>query len=293
MKPTIGIIGGSGPLATIDIEQKILSATQKQKCVLTDQDYFNLIVFNYCGTHDRNDSVFFGKPDPLNQYIRYLSSISSLGVDLILLACNTAHMYLSVLQEKTEIPVISIMEKVLEHLSNHFPSCSRVGLISTKATAEKKLYHHIFSANQIDTFDISASTQSLIMEAIYLIKSGIRLNHDESFIKNTCLHSRINSDQVASLKTHPHKYVLLQEKVPNPTLIIEEAIEELVRNGCQHIVFGCTELPLAIPYLKKHPSIHFIDPNAIVAEAIVEQLQGIEHQITSNLNIKSKERRFI
>ena len=144
MKPTIGIIGGSGPLATLDIEQKIFSSTQKITNAVTDQDYFNLVVFNYCETHDRNDSVFFGKPDPLNQYVNYISSISTLGVDLILLACNTAHMYLPFLKEKTKIPIMSIIEKSYDYFCINFSSCSKVGLISTKATLEKQLYHNVF-----------------------------------------------------------------------------------------------------------------------------------------------------
>lgn len=293
MKPTIGIIGGSGPLATIDIEQKILSATQKITHTLTDQDYFNLVVFNYCGTYDRNDSVFFGKPDPLTQYIKYITSISALDVDLILLACNTAHMYLPLLREKTETPIISIVEKTLDYFQIHFPECSKVGLISTKATQEKKLYHNLFSRSDIDIIDIASSTQDSIMEAIYLIKAGIIPTHEDMFVENTRFPSKVNIEQARILKSHPYKQTLLQQKLPNPKLIVKKAVEELKRKGCRHIIFGCTELPLVIPYLKKESGIHYIDPNTIIAEAIVETLLDIENQTWQNIRLLSNERRYI
>lgn len=293
MKPTIGIIGGAGPLATIDIEQKILSSTQKITSTLTDQDYFNLVVFNYCGTYDRSDFVFFGKPDPLTQYIKYIASISSLGVDLILLACNTAHMHLSLLQEKTEIPIISIIEETLDYVQTNFLECSKIGLISTKATQEKKLYHNLFSRSDIDIIDINPSTQDSIMEAIYLIKAGVELTHEDLFIINTRLSSKSSLEQTRILKSHPYKKILLQQKLPNPKFIVQEAIEELKRKGCRHIIFGCTELPLVIPYLKKDPNIHFIDPNTIIAEAIVETLLDIENQTWSNIRVLKNERRYI
>jgi len=290
MKPTVGIIGGAGPLATVDIEQKILSATQKTVNTLTDQDYFNLVVFNYCGTHDRNDSVFFGKSDPINQYVKYIASISALEVDLILLACNTAHMYLPVLQERTKIPIISIIEKTLHYIQMKFPECSRVGLISTKATQEKKIYHNLFSRNAIDIIDVMPSTQDSIMKAIYLIKAGVEMTHEYTFVENTRFFSKATIEQAKMLKGHPYKEILLQPKLPNPKFIVEEAIEELKRKGCRHIIFGCTELPLVIPYLKKDPALHFIDPNTIIAEAIVETLLDIDNQAWSNIRVLSNKR---
>lgn len=292
MKPTVGIIGGSGPLATIDIEQKILSITKKLAGALTDQDYFNLVVFNYCGTYDRNDAVFFGKPDPLAQYRAYISSIEALGVNLILLACNTAHMYLPFLKEKMKTPIMSIIEETRTYLQANFPTCSKVGLIATKATQEKKLYHKLFEKNGIDIIDINPSTQDSVMKAIYLIKSGIDLTHEDEFIANDDVSLNISIEQNIILKNHPYKKILIEPKLSNPRLLIKEAIAELEKKGCRHIIFGCTELPLVIPYLKKEFDLHFIDPNAITAEAVVLNLMEIENQFWANRRIYVNERRY-
>ncbi|MBY0463175.1 MAG: aspartate/glutamate racemase family protein [Alphaproteobacteria bacterium] len=278
MKPTIGIVGGSGPLATLDIEKKILSTNQRLTKPLIDQDYFNLLVFNYSETYDRNDSVAFNRMSPLGQYISYVTAISNLNADLILLACNTAHMYLPILREKTNIPIINIMEITANYIKNKFPECSQLGLISTKVTQEKKLYHNVLIQHGIEAINIETSTQDTIMEAIYLIKAGVELSCTESCLENIHYTSNVEIERVRIIKNHPYKRVLLQEKVSNPTFAIESAIQELIKKGCRHIIFGCTELPLTIPYLKKDPDIHFIDPNAIVAEAIIETLISIEKQ---------------
>ena len=293
MKPTIGIIGGSGPLATLDIERKILFANQKLTNPLVDQDYFNLVVFNYSETYDRNDSVIFGRPNPLTQYIKYITSISALGVDLILLACNTAHMYLPALQERTKIPIISIIETTSNYLRVKFSKCSKAGLISTKATQEKKLYHSLLFRHDIEVVNVEPSTQDSLMEAIYLIKAGVELVHEEVSLKNINCSSKISIEQARVLKNHLHKQILLQQKFPNPKLIVKEAVEELKRKGCQHIIFGCTELPLVIPYLKKESDVHFIDPNTIIAEAIVKTLLDIENKTWSNIRVLSNEKRYI
>ena len=292
MKPTIGIIGGSGPLATLDIEKKILSANLKLTNPLIDQDYFNLVVFNYSGTYDRNDFVVFGRPDPLTQYNKYITSISALDVDLILLACNTAHMYLPALQEKTKIPIISIIEATANYLRLKHSKCSKAGLISTKATQEKKIYHDLLSRYDIEVVNVESSTQDSLMEAIYLIKAGVGLVHEEASLKNIRRSSSIGIEQARVLKNHPYKQILLQEKFPNPSFIVKEAIEELKRKKCQHIIFGCTELPLVIPYLKKESDLHFIDPNSIIAEAIVETLIDLENQTWKNIKVLSNERRY-
>ena len=200
MKPTIGIIGGSGPLATLDIEKKVLSAIQKLANPLIDQDYFNLVVYNYSETYDRNDSVFFGRPDPLAQYVKYVTSISALGVDLILLACNTAHMHLPKLREKTKVPLISLIEKTIDYLHTNFPNCCKAGLISTKATVEKKLYHSLLARYGIETVILEPTSQSSVMEAIYLIKAGTALHYQEPYLENPNHASKTNSEQINILK---------------------------------------------------------------------------------------------
>ena len=293
MKSTIGIIGGSGPLATLDIEQKIFFHTSELMHPLTDQDYFNVVIFNYVDTYDRNDSVCFGRPDPLSQYLNYVDSISEMGVDLILIACNTAHMHLPILREKTKVPIISLIEKTINYLQKEFPDCRKVGLISTKATVEKRIYHTHLLEQDIEIVTLSHPLQELIMQAIYLIKAGINLSKREPFLENSVRASKVNTQQGSILKNHPYKHTVLQQRVPNPINIIEQALKELRSQGCQHVILGCTELPLALPYLKKMKNLQLIDPNTIIACEIIEALHDIELKKWADLEVSNSARRYI
>jgi len=292
MKPTVGIIGGSGPLATLDIEQKILKETQNIRGVFIDQDYYNLVVLNYCSTPDRNDSFFSRKSDSLIQYTNCLLSIAKLGVDFILVACNTAHMYLPFLEKKTTIPILNMIEQTLIYIKKNFPQLSKIGLISTQATKEKRLYHELFQRDSIEIIDVKPDTQDLIMKAIYLIKAGVDLNSEDFLINNNNFH-RIGFQQDIEYKSHSHKKIFAEPTLPNPKFIIETAIQELKRKGCTHIIFGCTELPLVIPYLKKDPKICFIDPNNIIAKASVELLMKLENQIEADNENYITKRKYV
>lgn len=287
-KPTVGIIGGAGPLATLNIENNILSFMKALVHPLTDQDYFNMVTFNYCDIYDRNDTIFYGQSCPLNQYIKYIELISALEVDLILLGCNTAHVYLPILREKTKIPIISLIEETIKYLHQHYPTCKKVGLISTTKTREKGLYHQFLFKTNIDIVEVSSNTQNAIMEAIYIIKSGIDLSVPDKFFNNCINSSQLSAAKMAKLRNHPHKSILLQSCIPNPKYIIENAIKELIDLGSEYVVLACTELPLVLPYLDHLLRPKIINPNSVIAEAVVNNLLLLESHNNGTIIKKKK-----
>lgn len=50
---TLGILGGMGPLATVDLMTKIIALTPAQK----DQDHIHMIVDNYPQIPDRTEAI--------------------------------------------------------------------------------------------------------------------------------------------------------------------------------------------------------------------------------------------
>ncbi|GAA3333025.1 hypothetical protein GCM10020331_095450 [Ectobacillus funiculus] len=53
-KKVVGIIGGMGPLATVDLMNKIISYTPAMK----DQDHIHIIADNYSQIPDRTTAIF-------------------------------------------------------------------------------------------------------------------------------------------------------------------------------------------------------------------------------------------
>lgn len=276
MKPTIGIIGGCGPMATVDIEHKILKATQRLLHPLIDQDYFNLVVYNRTQFYDRNDAITFDQKNLFDEYLHCTNALISVGVDIILIACQTAHVYLPKLQQYIKIPIIDIVQETSLYISKLSPRISKVGILSTEATQREKLYHRSLADYDIEVIPIPPHIQKKLMEAIYIIKTGVNLADKPSVMPNEH-YSVMNEKKYFDLKKHPYRKILLQKYIPNPIIVIKEAIDYLADNGCKYVILGCTELPLVLPYIDiKELDVILIDPNTIVSESVVSLAHKLE-----------------
>ena len=282
MKPTIGIVGGCGPLATLDIEHKILNATKRLLSPLLDQDYFNMLVFSYTQFSDRNDAITINDKTLSDQFLRCARTLESVGVDFLLVACQTAHVYLPDLKSDINLPILDIIEETVSNIVKYLPRISKVGLLSTEATQKKKLYQSILAFHNIEVVNVSAEIQTKIMEAIYIIKTGASFVRGKRLLNNNqyCVNNQIKYSQI---KNHQYRCILLEKFLPNPLTSIQEAIYYLADNGCEHVILGCTELPLILPHINlKKIGINLIDPNNIVAESAVILANKLEQKKTIN-----------
>lgn len=278
MKPTIGIIGGCGPLATIDIEGKILKATQRIVHPLVDQDYFNLLVFNRTQFYDRNDAIISDQATLFDEYLNCAKSLISIGIDILLVACQTAHVYLPELQSNIDVPIVDIVHETARYTSKILPNISKVGLLSTDATQRKRLYQDTLISYDIEVITIPTDMQKKLMEAIYIIKTGVNLTNEGKELLND-RYFMIKKDKYSEFKNHSYRKILLERFFPNPIAIIKEAISYLISCGCNHVILGCTELPLLLPHINmKKIDINLIDPNTIVAESVVYLVNKLEQE---------------
>lgn len=285
MKSTIGIIGGCGPFATIDIENKILDATKRLMTPLLDQHYFNMLVFNYTQFSDRNDAISVNDISLGNQFLNCAKLLESVGINLLLIACQTAHVYLPQIKSAINIPILDIIDETVSSIVKSFPGISKVGLLSTEATQKKQLYQNALAPYDIEVENVSAEMQKKIMEAIYIIKTGINFIKENDILKNIQYCAK-NEEKYPEIKNHPLRRILLEKNLPNPLTTIQEAICYLKSNSCQHIILGCTELPLILPYLKDEQlDVELIDPNTIVAESAVILADKLENKIVADMEL--------
>jgi aspartate racemase len=278
MKPTIGIVGGCGPLATVDIEYKILKATKRLLYPLLDQNYFNMLIFNYTQFSDRNDAIAINDKTLFGEFLRCARALESIGINLLLVACQTAHVYVPGLKSAIDLPIVDIIEETVGSIVKSFPRISKVGLLSTEATQNKQLYQNALASYNIEVVSVSAEIQSKMMEAIYIIKTGVSLIKGKNFLNNSqyCIQNEIKNPKI---RNHPYRRILLEKKFPNPLTTIQEAIHYLANNECQHVILGCTELPLILPHINlKKIGVNLIDPNTIVAESAVILANKLEQE---------------
>src|SRR5579872_2815690 len=88
--PIIGILGGMGPEATVDLMRRVIAATPAR----SDADHIHMIVDNNPKVPSRIAAIIETTgPDPAPELIRMAQSLERAGADALAMPCNTAHAY--------------------------------------------------------------------------------------------------------------------------------------------------------------------------------------------------------
>lgn len=161
----IGILGGMGPAATLDLLQKILAATP----ALDDQDHVPTLVWNVPQLPDRLAAILGDGPSPLPHLIRAARALEDAGATAIAMPCNTAHFWADDLAAALNIPLLHIADAALHALPD---ATRRIGLLSTPATVQAGFYQRRFAARGIDTLIPAADDAARLMSAIRAVKAG-------------------------------------------------------------------------------------------------------------------------
>jgi len=165
----IGILGGMGPEATVDLFNKIIKLTPAAK----DQDHIRIIIDNNPKIPDRTNAIIGEGKDPLPELISTAKNLEKAGADFIIMPCNTAHYFIPGIQSKVNIPVLNIIQECANHIQKTFPAIKKVCLFASKGTYKTKIYNAFFDKINVDILIPSPSEQEQIMQVIYEVKSGV------------------------------------------------------------------------------------------------------------------------
>ncbi len=159
----IGILGGMGPAATVELFRRIVSTTPA-RC---DQDHIPIVIDNNPKIPDRGPFILNGRPDPRPALCHSARRLEKMGASFIAMPCNTAHVFLPYLQQAVRIPFLDMITETAQIITEPV-----VGLLATETTVHTKLYHKACAARGIDVLPPEPNDQISIMKAIYAIKSG-------------------------------------------------------------------------------------------------------------------------
>lgn len=241
-KPLIGILGGMGPQAGLDLASKITSETRGD----SDQDNVPVVVFSIPDNIPDRTEYLMGRSDadPSGEIARQLGIMARLGVTNAAIACNTAHadpIFQTVSrildEEGTTLTIHHLVDETIRFIRSEHPDISKVGILGTDGTYRLELYAKPLSeGGLVPVIPDPEVREKDVHDAIYNPATGIKAH----------------SDPV----TETARAQLLS------------AIEHLRIKGAELIILGCTELPLAIP----EPSIGdmiLVDPARIVARSLI------------------------
>ena len=164
----IGILGGVGPEATIDLFYKVIKFTPAKK----DQEHLRIIVDNNPKIPDRTAAILGKGEDPLLSLQETARNLEKAGADFIIIPCNTAHYYTSQIQESVNIPILNMIEETAKETHQRIPQIKKVGLLASIGTYKTKIYHQQFEKFNIEVISPEEKDKEEIMKAIYAVKAG-------------------------------------------------------------------------------------------------------------------------
>ena len=203
MEKILGIIGGLGPETSCSFCLNVNNGVKKVKDVQPQ-----IIMENVPMSDKALGIIAHGGfcAEVLGLLVDSVKRLNRAGVDVIVIPCNTVHVFINDLRKISDVPVLSIIEETAKECSAK--SFQKVGILGSSTTIKERLY------------------------ATELQKCGIELitpnNTNQQFISN-CIIKIIN-----------------QNFTPEDKQKMKEIIEKFKNDGAQAVILGCSDLFLII-----------------------------------------------
>ena len=166
-KKTLGIIGGMGPLATVELFRKLVTLTRAQ----SDREHIHILVDNFPQVPDRTASILDGGESPVPYILEAGGRLVQSGAELLLLPCNTSHYYYGEIASRLPVPLLNMLELTALHLQKE--GVHQVGLLATDGTIKTRVFEKALAEVGIRTLLPDEYGQKTVMDVIYLqVKAG-------------------------------------------------------------------------------------------------------------------------
>ena len=168
MFKTIGIMGGMGPAATVDLMDRIISMTD----AASDQEHIPMIVDNDTRIPDRTGAILGLCESPVPEMLASAKRLEAAGADFIIIACNTAHYFVPEIKDKIGIPILEMPAETAKLLKQR--GVKRAAVLATDGTLKSGVYGRTLERLGIEAMYPDEEQQKLVMSLIYdFIKKGV------------------------------------------------------------------------------------------------------------------------
>ena len=202
---TIGILGGMGPEASSTLYARMIKYIQTRFGAEQDTDYPPIVIYSL-PLSGFDETGITDEQLVSHQLIEGVKKLEMAGSDLVIIACNTVHLFYDQMQNAVNIPVFNIIEETKKRVAE--AGINKVGLFASETTGRLSLYQNNFSDSGIKVFSPDRSQQNALNLVIRHVMSGSQGEEDRE--------------------------VLIQ------------IARNFRKKGAEAVVMGCTEIPLAL-----------------------------------------------
>jgi len=166
MKKILGILGGMGPQATIDLQQKILNLTSAQK----DQDHIRIFTDSHPQIPDRMTAIISSGVSPASAMQKSLNKLISCGAQRIVMPCVTAHYYYKDMIVPPTIKFLNLLEITALACKSKFAG-KKAGILCTHGTAKTGIVAAELEKQNIPYIQPTDDNMNLLSKLILQVKA--------------------------------------------------------------------------------------------------------------------------
>jgi aspartate racemase len=242
METKIGIVGGMGPLAGIQLFLEILNETK----AATDNDHKSVVLLSYPSEIPSRPKFLSGEisENPGITISKILKELDLLKVSTVGIPCISAHgrqifslVENEVVQNNYSFKLYNLLEETSKYIKKNYNEEVKVGILGTKETLVYRLFDNSLNSEGITNlvYPSEESMDNLLTPIIFNEEYGVKSSGSE---------------------IRREAQELFNE------LIYSEDLKDT-----DIIVLGCTELSLVASSLGKNSK--FVDPLKVLANCLV------------------------
>ena len=165
----IGVLGGMGPMATVDFFRKVLLETP----ATGDADHIPLLIQSDPRIAPRPVAILSGGRSPLSELLAGRDRLISAGALALAMPCNTAHFWYADLVKDCSVPFLSIVDASVDELSPLADPGSTIGIIATRATLAARIFDPALARSGYTIMVPSENElNALVLPGIEFVKAG-------------------------------------------------------------------------------------------------------------------------
>jgi aspartate racemase len=240
----IGIIGGMGPHAGLDLARKVIEETAAN----SDQEHLPMALLSLPGDIVDRTAFVLGQVDvnPGSAIAQVALGLERLGATVAGMACNSAHAPI-ILEEVhrvlahagSRLRLLHLIDEAIDFLAALPVPPKRVGVLSTTSVYRLGLYRDALQRAGFEAIvPTPAEQEGVVHAAVYDPVYGVK---------------------AVSSPVHPRA---------RANLLV--AVETLAARGAEAVLLGCTEMPIALPD-RCVGQLPLFDPTRILARALIRE----------------------